>query len=209
MYQIYRDGSTDTVAGQTIINQYVFDMAPNEINYSGFGGEWVSIERIGGFPYIDWKNFKLLQISFAFTIAAKVGITADGLEIPVTSQIEKLQRMAQTPFPVLLYRFDTLLTNQFRYDDSGTPRGIQFVIQDLSISATQRNASMEITRATANITLQEVPIERQALIGMPRLVHKKIKPEEEPVNVNDPEYGLTTSNLTSTPNTTVTYPPEG
>jgi len=193
MYQVYPGDPRPN------ITQYIFDMAPNEINYSNFGGEWVSIERIGGFPYIDWKNFKLLQVSFSFTIAARVGITADGLQISVMEQIEKLQRMAQTPFPVMLYRFDNLLTNQFRYDQSGQPRGVQFVIQDLSIAATQRNPKMEITRATANLTLQEIPIERTNLIGMPRLVHKKIKPDE-PVPFTDPEYGKTSDNLTSKPN---------
>jgi len=206
MYQVYLDGSTDAVSGQPLINQYIFDLAPNEINYSNFGGEWVSIERIGGFPYIDWKNFKLLQISIQFTIAVNFGNTntGDGLQISAMEQIKKLQRMAQTPFPVMFYRFDELLTNQFRYDDSGTPRGIQFIIQDLSISATQRNENMEITRATANLTLQEIPIERTNLIGMPRLVHKKIKPDE-PVPFTDPEYGLTSANLTSPPDRTVTY----
>lgn len=214
MYQVYRGTPSEeslvdlTVAGTNLINQYVFDIVPNEINYGGFGGEWVSIDRVGSFPFIDWKSFKLLQISFQFTIAAKNGpVTADGLDAPITDQIEKLQRMAQTPYPVMFYGFDTLLTNQFRYDNTGTPRGVQFVIQDLSISATRRNSKMEITRAQANITLQEIPIERTALIGMPRLRHVN-KPPEEPIYPTDPEYGVTSDNLTSRPDPTITYPQE-
>lgn len=207
MYQVYRDGTTNSTTGEAVINQYIFDVIPNEINYGGFGGEWVSIERVGGFPFIDWKSFKLLQISFQFTIADKNGrLTGDGLDAPVTDQIELLQRMAQTPFPVMFYGFDTLLTNQFRYDETGTPRGVQFVIQDLSISATRRNANMEITRATANITLQEMPIEKQSLIGMPRLKHKPKTPEEPPT-ITDPEYGVTSDNLTDRPKQDIEYPP--
>lgn len=213
MYQVYKGTLNESladfaVAGTNLVNQYVFDIVPNEINYGGFGGEWVSIDRVGSFPFIDWKSFKLLQISFQFTIAAKNGpATADGLDTPITDQIEKLQRMAQTPYPVMFYGFDTLLTNQFRYDNTGTPRGVQFVIQDLSISATRRNSKMEITRATANITLQEIPIERTALIGMPRLRHVN-KPPDEPKYPTDPEYGLTSDNWTSRPDQTITYPQE-
>lgn len=204
MYQVYQ--GADVLSSAPRINQYVFDLAPNEINYSGFGGEWVNIDRVGTFPFIDWKSFKLLQVSFSFVIAAKTGnVTADGMEIPITEKIEELQRMAQTPFPVMFYGFDRLLTNQFRYDVNGNPRGVQFVIQDLTISASRRNATMEITRATANLTLQEIPVERQALIGMPRLVHKPIIPDV-PVTILDPEYGLTSDNLTSKPDRGVTYP---
>lgn len=204
MYQVYR--GADALSSAPRINQYIFDLAPNEINYSGFGGEWVNIDRVGTFPFIDWKSFKLLQVSFSFVIAAKTGnATADGMDIPITDKIEELQRMAQTPFPVMFYGFDRLLTNQFRYDVNGNPRGVQFVIQDLTISASRRNATMEITRATANLTLQEIPVERQALIGMPRLVHKPIIPDI-PIIILDPEYGLTSDNLTSKPDRGVTYP---
>jgi hypothetical protein len=211
MYQIYRGSLPEakladfTISGTSLVNQYVFDIIPNEISYSGFGGDWVSIDRVGAFPFIDWKSFKLLQISFQFTIASKNGpVTADGLDVPITDQIEKLQRMAQTPYPVMFYGFDTLLTNQFRYDNTGTPRGIQFIIQDLSITASRRNSKMEITRANANITLQEIPIERTTLIGMPRLRHTN-KPPDEPVPFTDPEYGLQSSTLSSLPDQTIEY----
>ena len=199
MYQIYLSNpinDQDSTSQSSIINQYVFGVAPNDISYSGFGGEWVTIERTGGFPFIDWKNFKLLQVSFSFVIANKNGpLTADGLESPVTDSINLLQRMAQTPFPVMFYGFDTLLTNQFRYDEQGTPRGIQFVIQDLSITATRRNSNMEITRAQASITLQEIPIERQSLIGMPRLTHKTTPPKEPPTAAPEDEWGTFTSQV--------------
>lgn len=205
MYQVYV-GSSDTNGQMNpILTQYNFDFAPNEINYSNFGGEWMSIERSGSFPIIDWKNFKLLQISFSFIIANKNGeLTADGLELPVTEQIETLQRMAQAPYPVMFYGFDTLLTNQFRYDTSGKPRGIQFVIQDLSISSQRRNKNMEITRAQATITLQEIPVETTSIIGMPRLRHKPEVPKT-PTTTTDPEYGLFTDSLTVQGTDTLTY----
>lgn len=207
MYQVYRDGSTNAQVGAPKINEYIFDVIPNEINYGGFGGEWVSIDRVGTFPFIDWKSFKLLQISFSFTIADKDGgvFTGDGLNLSVMEKIQTLQQMAQTPFPVMFYGFDTLLTNQFRYDDQGNARGIQFVIQDLSITAARRDANMQITRATANITLQEIPIERTSIIGMPRLKHTPKTPDEPPT-FTDPEYGKTTDNLNRKADQDIQYP---
>ena len=111
--------------------------------------------------------------------------------------------MAQSPYPVMFYGFDTLLTNQFRYDNEGTPRGIQFVIQDLTISAVRRNANMEITRAQASITLQEIPIEKQNLIGMPRLTHKAIIPREPTTNDPALNWGPFTINVAERSNSWV------
>lgn len=113
--------------------------------------------------------------------------------------------MAQTPFPVMFYGLDKLLTNQFRYDDTGSPRGVQFVIQDLSISAQRRNAKLEITRATAQITLQEIPVEKQEIIGMPVLTHKLIKPKEKEKDKPEDQVGLAEESLSSPPNSTVTF----
>jgi len=197
MYQVYAESISNDGTPNYIVEQYPFDFSPNDINYSGLAGEWQSIERSGSFPIIDWKSFKLLQISFSFLIANKTPgqLTADGLDTPVTKQIEKLQRMAQKPYPIVFYGFDTLLTNQFRYDSSGKPRGIQFVIQDLNITSQRRNERMEITRAQATITLQEIPIETTNIIGMPRLKHKNPPPPKIPVPTTDPDYALFEKNL--------------
>lgn len=215
MYQVYPksfDASGETPTN--VIEQYPFDFAPSEISYSGFGGEWVTIDRSGGFPFVDWKSFKLLQISFSFLIAnntspgsssGRGASTGEGLDTPVTEQISKLQKMAQTPFPVMFYGLDKLLTNQFRYDESGNARGIQFVIQDLSINAQRRNSDMDITRAQAQITLQEIPIEKQQIIGMPVLRHKPYVPKEDDPDETEEEVGLAEDSLVSQPDKVIEY----
>ena len=167
MFQIYATSST-TGATNYQYNRFIFDQKPNEVNYAGLGGEWVSVDRNGGFSFVDWKKFQLLTLSFSFVIANE----DDGLLTHVEKKIETLRRIAQTPYPVTFYNFDDMFTSQFRYDTGSTPRGVQFVITDLSISAQRRNSLMQITRAQANITLQEFPMEKQDLISMPRLVHR-------------------------------------
>jgi len=79
-----------------------------------------------------------------------------------------------------------MFTQEFRYDSddfgksNNLPTGIQFVITDFSITAQQRDSSMRITRAQASMTLQEIPIEKQKLISMPRLVPRNKKTPPTP-----------------------------
>lgn len=167
-----------------IPNRYIFTHKPNDITYSGLGSEWVSIARNAGFAFVDWKEFQLLQISFNFVIAKD----GDGLLNHVEDEIESLRKIAQTPYPVSFFNFDSMFTQEFRYDadSSGnySPSGIQFVITDFSLTAEQRDKSMRITRAQANMTLREIPIEKQKLVAMPRLVPKGQK--KPPPTPDDP-----------------------
>jgi hypothetical protein len=90
-----------------------------------------------------------------------------------------------------------MFTSQFRYDTGNTPRGVQFVITDLSITAQRRNSLMQITRAQANITLQEFPMEKQDLISMPRLVHTPPRIPGQPVDNPEPSQRLFSDNLST------------
>ena len=78
-----------------------------------------------------------------------------------------------------------MMTNQLRFpSDAG--RGVEFVIQDFSISSMFRTENGEINRATCDITLQEVPLETIRLIEMPKLIPTKDKIEDDE---DEPEYG--------------------
>ena len=192
MFQIYATSST---TGNTTYkyNRFVFEQKPNEVQYAGLGGEWVSVDRNGGFSFVDWKKFQLLELSFSFVIANE----DDGLLTHVEKKIETLRRIAQTPYPVTFYNFDDMFTSQFRYDTGSTPRGVQFVITDLSITAQRRNSLMQITRAQANITLREFPMEKQDLISMPKLVHTPPRIPGQPTPETEPSQQLISENLST------------
>lgn len=192
MFQVYATSST-TGATTYKYNRFVFEQKPNEVQYAGLGGEWVSVDRNGGFSFVDWKKFQLLTLSFSFVIANE----DDGLLTNVEKKIETLRRIAQTPYPVTFYNFDDMFTSQFRYDTGNTPRGVQFVITDLSITAQRRNSLMQITRAQANITLQEFPMEKQDLISMPRLVHTPPRVPGKPTDNPEPSQLLLSENLST------------
>jgi hypothetical protein len=177
MVQYYRQGTSPLQEP----DRHIFSPKPNQINYQNLGSEWTEIERVGRIPLIDWKNFRLMKISFQFIVIPDAtyrlgayGATADdGITLSIDDKLDKLRNMATRPYPVILYGFDELLTNSSQFSNSAGS-GVQFVINDFSISSIMRTPTGAVNRATCDITLQEVPIEYINLISMPRLVPGQI-----------------------------------
>lgn len=192
------------------VARHIFNITPGQISYSNLGSDWQEIERVGQVGLIDWKSYKLMKISFQFLIVPDKSETYDRLggfsdnatnssiTVGVDSKIRNLRAMATRPFPIALYGFDDMMTNQLRFPaDKG--RGVEFVIGDLNISSIFRTENGEINRATCDITLQEVPLEAIRIIEMPKLVAEKIRTKPEP---GEPEYG-TRRKLTDDSNASV------
>ena len=171
--------------------RHMFNISPGQISYSNLGSDWQEIERVGQIGLIDWKSYKLMKISFQFLIIPDKSETYDRaggfsddatntkITVGVDRQIRNLRAMATRPYPVVLYGFDDMMTNQLRFpSDKG--RGVEFVIGDLNISSIYRTESGDINRATCDITLQEVPLEAIRIIEMPKLIPEKLrkKPKE-------------------------------
>jgi hypothetical protein len=94
--------------------------------------------------------------------------------------------MSARPYPVILYGFDDLLINANPFSMS-TGAGVQFFIQELTISSLIRTSTGAINRATCSMTLQEVPIEYINIISLPKLVPGEII--TPPPTTTPPEYG--------------------
>jgi hypothetical protein len=177
MVQYYRQGTSQLQEP----DRHIFSPKPNQINYQNIGSEWTEIERVGRIPLIDWKNFRLMKISFQFIVIPDAtyrfgayGATADdGITLSIDDKLDTLRNMATRPYPVILFGFDELLTNSSQFSNSAGS-GVQFVINDFSISSVMRTPTGAVNRATCDITLQEVPIEYINLITMPRLVPGQI-----------------------------------
>jgi hypothetical protein len=183
MVQYYRQGTSPLQQP----DRHIFSPKPNEINYQNLGSEWTEIERVGRIPLVDWKNFRLMKISFQFLVIPDTtyrmgayGESADdGITLSIDSKLDILRNMATRPYPVILFGFDELLTNSSQFSNSAGS-GVQFVIQDFSISSMMRTTTGAINRATCDITLQEVPIEYINLITMPKLVPGQILAARNP-----------------------------
>lgn len=190
MVQYYKSGDSQL---QTTARHY-FLPKPNQVNYQNLGSEWTEIERVGRIPLVDWKNYRLMKVSFQFLVipdntyrTGAFGETADdGITFSIDEKLENLRNMAARPYPVILYGFDDLLVNANPFSMS-TGAGVQFVISELTISSLIRTATGSINRATCDITLQEVPIEYINIISLPKLVPGQIIPP--PPTITPPEFG--------------------
>jgi hypothetical protein len=164
----------EEILNTPISNRYVFLFPPNQINYTGIGSEWTDIERSGQTPLIDWKGYKLLQVSFQFLIAPDGNGTFEGITgesfitLDVEDEIATLRRMAVTPYPVTLLGFDALMSEQIGYPYI-PGRGVEFVISELNITSLYRTTEGKINRAQCDITLREIHANASPLITFPRL----------------------------------------
>ena len=166
--------------------RHIFTPKPNQINYQNIGSEWTEIERSGRIPLVDWKNYKLMRVSFQFLVIpdetyrlGAFGETADdGITLSIDTKLEVLRNIAARPYPVILYGFDDILANANPYSMS-TGAGVQFAITDFSITSMMRTPNGSINRAQCDITLQEVPIEYINIISLPKLIPGQvIKPRQ-------------------------------
>ena len=160
--------------------RFQFPFVPREVNYSGLGAQWTEIERTGSFPIVDWQSFQLLKISFNFDIVDRTleNQTGFGLFWSCEDQIRTLREMAQAPYPVTFLNMDQFMSEEIRYPLFTRGRGIEFVISEFTVTAVQRTPAQaasisgqltpnQISRATASMTLQEIPIETVDIVQMP------------------------------------------
>ena len=101
-----------------------------------------------------------------------------GLYYSCEDQIQELREMAQAPYPVTFLNMDKFMQDELRWPSLNTGRGIEFVIQEFSVTAVQRTptnptalkfspVSNQISRASCTMTLQEIPIEKVDIVQMP------------------------------------------
>lgn len=179
---------------EPVTKRYIFILRPNQISYSNIGSEWTDIPRSGNSPLIDWKSYKLMQVSFQFIVVPdREGNldryrTENEITLSIDNQLRTLQEMASAPYPIVLLGFDDMITNEVRFPfNSG--RGVEFVIADFSVTSLFRTATGAINRAQCDITLREVPIQSLAYIDFPALKFPKTKNPPPPKKDKDPEPG--------------------
>lgn len=183
------------------IRSFVFPFVPNNVNYSGLGINWTEIERTGGYPIVDWTSFQLLKISFNFDIVsmAQENQAGFGLYYSCEDQIQELREMAQAPYPVTFLNMDKFMQDELRWPSLNTGRGIEFVIQEFSVTAVQRTptnptalkfspVANQISRASCTMTLQEIPIERVDIVQMPPMKPCKKECDKDKITTEKDSY---------------------
>ena len=182
MVQIYRgeDGNYKTAP-----DRFIFTYRPNNISYSNMGSEWSEIDRVNNTPFVDFRNFKLMKISFEFIVG-----DSNNLFTSCDDQIALLRKMAMRPEPVIFLGFDQMFNEQMTYPTVSGGSGVEFAIVDMSINSIQRtrvassggsdqniSPNGNINRATVSMTLQELPINKQQLYKLPKLAPDIVIPK--------------------------------
>lgn len=180
---------------QRIIRRHMFEIVPNTFAFSQLSSTWNEVERSGNFPMVDWSKYNLTKCSFSFLIAGRrtdtIGegvskvdtVVNDGLDVSIDNQIENLRAIAGAPYPVIFNNFNTLLSTSFRFPYLENTRGIQWVISDLSVTATRLTPNGRgIAAAEVSITLNEYPVISRNIVPLPPLspdrpVPKQCKPK--------------------------------
>jgi hypothetical protein len=174
---------------KTVLDTYVFNLRPNNVSYSNIGITWTEIDRVNNFPLVDYRNYKLMKISFEFVVESQEqGISS--LYESCEARLRQVQRMANRPELLVFSNFDSLF-GEGVFNETSTATYREWAIVDMSVNSIQRTPSGvntspgAISRATVSMTIQEVRLTPDQVIFMPKLrktpgVPNIPTPENEP-----------------------------
>ena len=174
----------------SLTRTYEFTLKPNNVSYSNIGVTWTDIERVANFPLVDYKNNKLMKISFEFVVDSQPSYVSS-LYDSCEHKLRLLKKMAETPELVVFTNFDSLFSG---ITNSSQVKYRQWAIAEMSFNSIQRtpggssssdSAQGSISRATVSITIQEVRLNEDQLIFMPLLKKDPIPPTPPPRKTTD------------------------
>jgi hypothetical protein len=165
--------TTGTAGVKTILDTYVFNLRPNNVSYSNIGITWTEVDRVNNFPLVDYRNNKLMKISFEFVVESQTtGVSS--LYESCEERLHQVQRMANRPELVVFTNFDSLF-GEGVFNEASASTYREWAIFDMSINSIQRTPSGAdtspgaISRATVSMTIQEVRLTPDQAIFMPKL----------------------------------------
>lgn len=189
---------------QRIIRRHIFDIIPNSFEFSQLSSTWNEVERSGNFPMVDWSKYNLTKCSFRFLVAStrideinsvKTQVN-DGMDTSVDAEIENIRAIAGAPFPVIFNNLNRLISTSYRFPYLENTRGIQWVVADLSITATRLTPNGRgIAAAEVSITLNEYPVIARDIVRLPALAPYNPTPKQckpKPCTPTDPRDNLFT-----------------
>lgn len=208
--QTITDFNSVTNTRERIIRTHVFDIIPNSFEFSQLSSVWNEVERSGNYSMVDWSKYNLTKCTFRFlvagkrtdvidagTLTAKSTTVNDGLDISIDEQIENLRAMGGGPYPVVLHNLNTLTATSFRFPYVNNTRNLQWVIADMSITATRMTPNgRKMAAAEVSITLNEYPIIARDIVSLPPLKPDVIIPrtcKPKPCKPVEPKNGLMTT----------------
>lgn len=197
---------------ERIVRRHVFEIIPNSFEFSQLSSGWNEVERSGNYSLVDWAKYNLTTCSFRFLVASRrvdtvtIGATTtstlvnDGMDVSIEQELENIRIIGGSPSPVKFYNFNKLLSTSYRFPYLDNTRGIQWVIRDMSVTATRLTPNGRgIAAAEVSITLNEYPQIARDIVSLPPLSPDRPTPKQcnpkpcEPQVLRD---GFWTPNLT-------------
>jgi hypothetical protein len=180
---------------QRIIRRHIFDIIPNSFEFSQLSSAWNEIERSGNYSMVDWSKYNLTKCTFRFLVASRrtdtIGtsstIVNDGMDVDIEEELDNIRAIAGAPYPVVFNNLNKFLIKSYRFPYVNNTRGIQWIINDLSINATRLTPNgRKIAAAEVSITLTEYPIIARDIIPLPPLTPDKPIPKQcKPTSKNN------------------------
>lgn len=172
---------------ERIVRRHVFEIIPNTFEFSQLSSTWNEVERSGNYPLVDWAKYNLTKCSFRFLVASRRidqieqqrTLVNDGMDVSIEDEIENIRIMAGSPSPVTFFNFNKLLSTSYRFPYLENTRGIQWVIADLSVTATRLTPNGRgIAAAEVSITLNEYPEIARDIVPLPPLAPDRPVPRQ-------------------------------
>ena len=138
------------LVSETLNLTYGFPYAPFELKYSDVGSEYVTIERPGDYPLINFKSPKLTQVSFSFLVADRVSHGA----VSVSDQITFLHSMVSKDAPIYFSGLGAATSDTERFS-TGISVFRAWRVNDFSYDVRRVDAWGEPTQVECSITLIE------------------------------------------------------
>ena len=188
--QIITDFDSVNKTRQRIIRRHIFDIIPNSFEFSQLSSTWNEVERSGNYAMVDWSKYNLTKCTFRFLVASRrtdtIGtsstIVNDGMDVSIDEELENIRAIAGAPYPVVFNNLNKFLVKSYSFPYIDNTRGIQWIINDLSINATRLTPNGRgIAAAEVSITLNEYPVIARDIIPLPPLspknpISKQCKP---------------------------------
>ena len=216
-YFVYADESGKATK-QEITRRHVFDVVPNSFEFSQLSSTWNEVERSGNYPLVDWAKYNLTKVSFRFLVHGTrtdvrdsssgtiSTVVNDGLEISIDEQLDNLRSIGGAAKTIRIYNMNTLLTDSYRYPYLSKAGAIQWVIGDMSVTATRLTPNgSRIATAEVSMTLTEYPVIGRDIVALPPLSPSKPIIPGTKKTPPPPVVGLQSSTLTWPPDEPLQY----
>lgn len=159
---------------------YAFPYEPNGIEISSVSSEYVTIERPGNYPLVEYRGPQLQEVSFSFIATDRLSHGKRSIE----AQMRFLSKFAALNAPIMLSGIGELMETVKKSSTAANLRSWR--ISDFSITIVRKNEASQVTQAECKVTLLEDRNPSLPTELIPRIVYTEIPVQIAPSSSGKP-----------------------